>query len=125
MDLHGRSFSEGEVTNLARLVTGAEFSRDRATREAHRELLADLTVGVLNDVARVAVDANEPGDVDFNARLFKHLTTATVSDSFAGLHGAAGNGPETVVSALDEQNSIHVVDNYGGRRGYDSIGPRG
>ena len=66
---HGLDLGRGEQADLERLVTGGQLPSDQAAGEADRELLADLTVAVLDHMLGVGVDAHDGLDLDLQAGL--------------------------------------------------------
>ncbi len=75
-------------------VGGFVADRDRAADDSakigHVELLPDFPVGVRDDVVRVGVDAQQPGDLNVEAGFFFHLADDALVECFADVHGAAG-----------------------------------
>jgi hypothetical protein len=53
-----------ESANLGRLVTLGELTADKLGRKADVELLADLAVGVRDDVGGITVNTDDPGHLD-------------------------------------------------------------
>jgi hypothetical protein len=50
-------------------------------------------------MARVAVDANDPGHLDIETRLLPDLAHDRLGDPLTDVHGAAGQRPQVVVGA--------------------------
>jgi hypothetical protein len=70
--------------------------------EADRELLANFAVCELDHVFWVAVDADQAGDLDRDARLFHDLALHGLRERLAEFERAAGDGVQVVVGAADQ-----------------------
>src|SRR6266542_3772747 len=75
---HGLDLSRGEEPDLGGLVAGGQLATDSAAGEADRELLADLTVGVLDHVPWVGVDADDCLGHDLKTFFFSGITEHTI-----------------------------------------------
>jgi hypothetical protein len=56
------------------------------------------------------VDAHQALDLDRQAGLFLHLAPNRVQDLLPQIHETAGEGPETVVLAADQQQAAAIVE---------------
>ena len=101
----------------------AQRASGRARGEADRELLADLAVVVGDHVGRVAVDADDAGDLDLDPGLLAHLPHEGVANALADLNPAAGERPLAVVAALDQEDAL-VVEHHAGDRRDERVGLR-
>jgi hypothetical protein len=99
-----------------RFVGAADGATGLAGGEADVELLADLSVGVGDDVARVAVDADQARHLDVDACLFLDLAHHAGRQGLAELERAAGQRPRAGVRALDHQDVAGVVEDDRRRR---------
>src|SRR5690606_15493414 len=89
--------------DLAGLRRGAgDAARERAPH-ADRELGTHLTVRVHDDVAGVGVDPDETRDAHAVPGLLLRLPHTGLTHGLAGVDAAAGQGPQVVVGAVDEQ----------------------
>ena len=93
----------------AALGAGPSLAPDQPTPEGDRELLADLAVVIRDDVAGVGVDAGQGEDLDVIPGLFLDLADDGAGDRLTDLVAAAGEGPQVVVGAVDEQDTAPVV----------------
>ena len=75
-------------TSLLSLL--ARRLRRQGRRGADRELLTDLAIGEFDGVFGVAVDANEAGDLDCDARLLHDLALHGLCKPFALLRSPPG-----------------------------------
>lgn len=64
-------------------------------------------------VTRVGIDPDQALDGDVEAGLFLDLADGCVGDGLADFHASAGNCPEAVVGALDEQDCSRLVSHDG------------
>lgn len=103
VDVQGGEVVAGDPVDLAGLVARAQFAPQQLGAEADRELLADLAVGVRDDVGGVGVDADDGGGLDVDAGLFLDLAHHGVADGLADVLGPAGDGVEVVVRAPDHE----------------------
>ena len=72
----------------------------------------------------VRVDADEAGDLDLDAGLLQRLSHGRGRCGLADLLAAAGQRPQTVVAALDEQHTASVVLNERGHADDEAVGLR-
>ena len=71
-----------------------------AAGEHDRELLTDLVVaGVVEDVFRIGVDADETGDLAVDAGFFLRLAYAGLRERLAQVDSTTGEGPVAVVGS--------------------------
>src|SRR5581483_1877270 len=114
MDLHVLDFRRGEERGVEHLLAGHWFSADETACETDGELLADLAVGVLDDVARVRVHADERHHLHVEPGFFLHLACGRLCDELAGLHGTTQDRPQAVVTPAGEENPTMAVGRQSG-----------
>ena len=114
-----------DPVHLLGLAARRERAADGAGAEAEGELLADLAVVVGDDVAGVGVDANQAGDLDVEPGFLADLADGGFGAGLADLLSPAGDGPQVIVGALDQQHSARVVEDDGGDGHDETVGPRG
>src|SRR5687768_11922049 len=99
---------------MYRLVAATESAADWSAVEDDRELLADFSVVIGDDVARVRVDATDTGDLHRDAGFLLNLADCCLSGGLADVLCSAGHRPEAVIRTLDHQELSVVVSDDGG-----------
>jgi hypothetical protein len=84
--------------------------------ETDRELLADLTVFVFDDVLGVAVDAYQSENLDFDPGLLPDLSYCSLGDTLTQLDDSTRKRPTIVVRPVDEKDATLRVSDYRGHR---------
>jgi hypothetical protein len=90
VDVEGVELLGCDPANLGGLGAVGQFAADRPSPETQRELLAYLPVVVGDDVAWIAVDANDPENLDRDAGLLDHFAYHRVGDAFPKFYATAG-----------------------------------
>src|SRR5215207_6608570 len=103
MDVERVELVAWDPADAGGFAAGSEFAADGVGPEAQGELLADFAVGVFDDVVGVGVDAYQARHLNLDAGFFAGFADDGVGDGFADVLGAAGDGPEVVVAALDHE----------------------
>ncbi len=107
------------------LAARRELATHRAGAQADGVLLADLAVVVGDDVAGVGVDADETGDLDVQPGFLANFADGGGGGGgLADVLGAAGDGSQGVVGALDQQHPAGVVEDDGGDHDHEAVGGR-
>lgn len=96
--------------DAVRLVVDRGGSADGAADVGVLVLLADLAVGVGDDVLRVGVDAEETGDLGDDAGLLQTLADGALGRGLADVLGSAGERPLAGVAAALEEDGAGLVD---------------
>ena len=82
MHRQGFGFSEVDPLDPFALATGLSYAAQELRREGDRELLADLTILVRHDVARVRVCPAQSGYLDVVPRLLLDFADDRVGNGF-------------------------------------------
>jgi hypothetical protein len=104
VDVQAVQFGDGEPADVAGLVVGLGLAADRAAQEDHLVFLADLAVGVGDDVAGIGVDAQDASHLDGDAGLFAGLPDSAFGDGLAKFLLPHRDGPLAGIAAALEQD---------------------
>src|SRR4051794_29526688 len=97
-----------------RFLTCREVSTDDPGQKADGELLTHLAVVVGENMLRVAIGADDAGDLAVEAGLLLDLAFGALADGLTQLHLAAGQGPSVVVApAVKQHPPVTIYDNGG------------
>jgi hypothetical protein len=124
VDVQRLQFARGEPSGRRRLVVGCRLAGEQAAEQDDLVLLADLAVGVGDDVTRVGVNAEQPGHLDRDAGLLERLAHSALGDGLSELLLAYGDRPLAGVAAPLEQHAAALVDGQDPGCGDEAVRPR-
>src|SRR5215204_1334107 len=99
-----------DPAHLRCFLGGRGLAADGCAEQGYLVFLADLTVGVLHDVVRVGVDAEEPGDLSFDAGLLAALAHRALGRGLAEILRSARQRPLPGVRAPLQQDLSVAID---------------
>ena len=110
MNVVGVEFVRMDPPYIVGFIVDCWRSGYRASDVYGLVLLACFAIGVGDDVVRVRVNAKEACDFSLHARFLFGFTDRAFGRALAEFLLAAGDGPLTCVTALDEQDLAGLVD---------------